>query len=86
VRAYYREIDKPSMTFRRETITSIDPTTRKVATDRSTYQADVLVVASALISTPLQHRVSSRAGTSSTPSTARPGWRLSCRRSLPVTP
>jgi sulfide:quinone oxidoreductase len=45
VRAYYREIDKPSVTFRRETVTSIDPSTRKVATDRSTYQADVLVVA-----------------------------------------
>jgi sulfide:quinone oxidoreductase len=45
VRIAYRNIVKPGVTFRQETITAIDPTSRRVTTDRSTYEADVLVIA-----------------------------------------
>ena len=45
VRLAYRHIAKPGVRFRQETITAIDPRTRRVATDRGTYDADVLVVA-----------------------------------------
>ena len=45
VRSYYRDIAKPGVTFRQETITAIDPTTRQVRTNRGEYDADVLVVA-----------------------------------------
>ena len=45
VRIAYRNIVKPGVTFRQETITSIDPQTRCVTTDKGTYDADVLVVA-----------------------------------------
>ena len=45
VRLYYRDIVKPSVEFRRETIQSIDPVARRVVTDRNTYDTDVLVVA-----------------------------------------
>ncbi len=41
----YRTIDKPGVTFRQETITSIDPASRRVVTDRATYSADALVIA-----------------------------------------
>jgi len=41
----YRHITKPSVEFRREAVTSIDPSTRRVVTDRDTYDADILVVA-----------------------------------------
>src|SRR3954447_8778727 len=44
VRAPYRDIDKPSVSFRQESVTSIDPTTRTVTTDKGRYDADVLVV------------------------------------------
>jgi sulfide:quinone oxidoreductase len=44
VRSYYRDIVKPGVEFRQETIVSIDPVARRVVTDRSTYDADVLVV------------------------------------------
>jgi sulfide:quinone oxidoreductase len=44
-RLSYRDIVKPSLEFRQETIQSIDPVTRQVVTDRNTYDADVLVVA-----------------------------------------
>ena len=44
VRAYYRDIVKPGVTFRQETITAIDPVTRRVVTDGGSYDADVLVV------------------------------------------
>ena len=44
-RLYYRNIVKPGVTFRQETITSIDPNTRRVLTDRGSYEADVLVIA-----------------------------------------
>lgn len=41
----YRNIAKPGVRFRRETITSIDPEARKVVTDGGAYTADILVVA-----------------------------------------
>lgn len=45
VRLAYCHIVKPGVRFRQETITAIDPKARRVATDRGTYDADVLVVA-----------------------------------------
>jgi sulfide:quinone oxidoreductase len=45
VRLAYRNVVKPGVRFRQETITAIDPVTRQVTTDRGTYDADVLVVA-----------------------------------------
>jgi sulfide:quinone oxidoreductase len=45
VRLAYRNIVKPGVRFRQETITAIDPVGRRVTTDGGTYEADVLVVA-----------------------------------------
>src|SRR6202042_1609494 len=45
VRMPYRDIVKPSVTFRHEAVVAIDPEQRRVTTDRATYDADVLVVA-----------------------------------------
>src|SRR5262249_60927521 len=45
IRLPYAEFVKPGVRFRRETITSIDPTIRRVTTDAGTYDADVLIVA-----------------------------------------
>jgi sulfide:quinone oxidoreductase len=45
VRIPYRNIMKPGVRFRQETITTIDPETRRVTTDQGTYEADVLVIA-----------------------------------------
>ena len=45
VRLGYRNIVKPGVRFRQETITAIDPEARRVTTDGGTYDADVLVVA-----------------------------------------
>jgi len=45
VRLPYREISKPGVEFRQETVTSIDPETRRVETDGGSYDADILVVA-----------------------------------------
>jgi sulfide:quinone oxidoreductase len=45
VRLPYRKIVKPGVRFRQETITSIDPVTRRVTTGAGAYDADVLVVA-----------------------------------------
>jgi sulfide:quinone oxidoreductase len=45
VRLAYSSIVKPGMRFRQETITAIDPETRRVSTDKGTYDADVLVIA-----------------------------------------
>jgi len=45
VKISYSSILKPGVQFRKETITSIDPVTRIVATQNRTYEADVLVVA-----------------------------------------
>ncbi|MEO6960422.1 MAG: FAD/NAD(P)-binding oxidoreductase [Puia sp.] len=41
----YSSIAKPGVQFRKETITSIDPLTKRVTTKNSVYEADVLVVA-----------------------------------------
>jgi sulfide:quinone oxidoreductase len=41
----YGDIAKPGVEFRQETVTSIDPETRRVVTDVATYDADILVVA-----------------------------------------
>lgn len=45
VRIPYRNIVKTGVDFRQETITSIDPQTRRVTTDRGSYDADMLVIA-----------------------------------------
>jgi sulfide:quinone oxidoreductase len=45
VRLPYRDLAVPSVRFRRETITAIDPDARRVVTDGGTYEADILVVA-----------------------------------------
>jgi sulfide:quinone oxidoreductase len=45
VRAPYRLLDKPSVTFRQESVVEIDPVARRVVTDAATYDADALVVA-----------------------------------------
>ena len=45
VRLHYEDLTTPHVRFRQETITSIDPETRRVVTDLETYEADVLVVA-----------------------------------------
>jgi sulfide:quinone oxidoreductase len=45
VRMPYADIDKPSVTFKQEVVTAIDPERRRVTTDRATHDADVLVVA-----------------------------------------
>ena len=45
VRIQYRNIVKPGVTFKQETVTAIDPVAKRVTTDRSTYEADVLVIA-----------------------------------------
>jgi sulfide:quinone oxidoreductase len=44
-RLQYRNIIKPGVDFRQETVTAIDPETRRVTTDKGTYDADVLVIA-----------------------------------------
>jgi sulfide:quinone oxidoreductase len=41
----YRTIVKTGVQFRQESITAIDPETRRVTTNRGIYEADVLVVA-----------------------------------------
>ena len=45
VQSYYRDIVKPGVEFRQETITLIDPVARRVVTSGGTYDADILVVA-----------------------------------------
>jgi sulfide:quinone oxidoreductase len=45
VRMYYSDIVKPGVRVLRETITAIDPDSRRVSTDAGTHSADVLVVA-----------------------------------------
>jgi sulfide:quinone oxidoreductase len=41
----YRGLSKPAVEFRQETVTSIDPGRRRVVTNASHYDADILVVA-----------------------------------------
>ncbi len=45
VRLPYRDIAKPGVDFRQETVVSIDPERKRVVTNRGTYDADILVVA-----------------------------------------
>ncbi len=45
VRLPYRELAKPGVRFRQETITAIEPEARRVTTDDGVYEADFLVVA-----------------------------------------
>jgi sulfide:quinone oxidoreductase len=45
VRIEYSEIAKSGVEFRQERVTSIDPAVRRVRTDKSTYDPDILVVA-----------------------------------------
>ena len=45
VSSYYRTIAKAGVEFRQELVTSIDPVSRRVVTDKGAYNADVLVVA-----------------------------------------
>jgi len=45
VKLPYNNISKPGVQFRKEIIKSIDPVSKKVITDKNTYEADVLVVA-----------------------------------------
>jgi sulfide:quinone oxidoreductase len=45
VRLRYADVVTPHVRFRQETITAIDPDTRRVTTDLDAYEADVLVVA-----------------------------------------
>jgi len=45
IRLPYRAISKPGVTFKQESIESIDPERRSVATNAGTYDADILVVA-----------------------------------------
>jgi sulfide:quinone oxidoreductase len=45
VRLPYADITTPHVRFRQETITSIDPSARRVETDLDVYEADFLVVA-----------------------------------------
>jgi sulfide:quinone oxidoreductase len=45
VRMFYKDIAKPGVRFRQETVTSIDPAARRVETDGGEYEADYLVVA-----------------------------------------
>ena len=42
---YYRDLVKPGVEFRQETVVSIDPSSKQVVTDAGTYDPDVLVVA-----------------------------------------
>jgi sulfide:quinone oxidoreductase len=44
-RTYYRDLDRPSVTFRQERILSIDPAAKRVETTGGTYAGDVIVVA-----------------------------------------
>lgn len=45
VQLRYRDISKEGVEFRRERVTLIDPETRRVTTDKGSYDSDVLVVA-----------------------------------------
>ncbi|MCP2289679.1 NAD(P)/FAD-dependent oxidoreductase [Nocardia amikacinitolerans] len=45
VRVPYADLAHPGVEFRREEVTAIDPRTRRVVTDRSEYEPDILVVA-----------------------------------------
>ena len=44
-RLSYRDIAKPGVEFRQETVVSIDPERKHVVTNRGTHDADILVIA-----------------------------------------
>jgi sulfide:quinone oxidoreductase len=44
IRVPYREIAKPGVEFRQETVTAIDPDSRRVTTEQAVYDADVLAI------------------------------------------
>ena len=67
VRHHYRDIAKPAVEFRQETVTAIDPVARHVTTDRGGYDADILVVALGADLDPGRPQASSKAATSSIP-------------------
>ncbi len=45
VRSFYSKISKPNVEFRRESISAIDPSSRRVSTNAGSHDADILVVA-----------------------------------------
>jgi sulfide:quinone oxidoreductase len=45
VRILYRDLSREAVEFRQERVISIDPAARRVTTDRTSYDADILVVA-----------------------------------------
>ncbi len=45
IRFPYRDFEKDGVEFRQETVTSVDPATRRVTTDAGSYDADFVVVA-----------------------------------------
>jgi sulfide:quinone oxidoreductase len=45
IKIYYRNIVKPGVTFKQETIVEIDPVAKKVTTSQAVYEADILVIA-----------------------------------------
>ena len=45
VRLHYEDISKDGVEFRQETVTLIDPETRRVTTNKGSYETDILVVA-----------------------------------------
>jgi sulfide:quinone oxidoreductase len=45
VQIHYNDIAKPGVEFRQERVTTIDPATRHVTTDRGSYDADFLIIA-----------------------------------------
>jgi len=45
VKLSYKRIVKPGVKFCQETITSIDPVTKRVTTDKAAHEADILVIA-----------------------------------------
>src|SRR6185437_5534598 len=45
VRLPYRDVEKRGVRFLQETVTAIDPDTRRVTTDAGVHEADILVVA-----------------------------------------
>jgi sulfide:quinone oxidoreductase len=68
VRLKYRDIAKPGVRVLQETITAIDPETRRVTTDAGVHEADVLVVALGADYDMEASPASLKAATSSTPS------------------
>ena len=45
VKIAYSKIVKPGVTFRKETITAIDPVAKRVVTQNGTYETDIMVIA-----------------------------------------